>query len=398
MSDLQIRLLAEDEWRAASTLFSATLHSAPVDDAGWPQVRGRYQPDRSFGAFEGTVLVGTARSFDAELTVPGGAHLPMAAVSDVGVRADRTRRGVLTAMMRAQLASVAEHAVPVASLRASEAVIYGRFGYGVASRARSLTLDPRRVTLSATSPVGGEIELLERDKLLARLPELYAAQPHRPGMITRPKYWWSEAGWFLTRPPKLVRGVVHRGARGVDGFATYTIARAHGAAGTMRVEDLHCGTAEAFGSLWRFLLSVDLVHEVTTAERALDEPVELLLTDSRAWRTTGVTDETWLRLVDVPTALRAREYGEGSVVIEVCDRLLPANSGCYRLGPDGVAMVDRRPQLTLDVDALAMLYLGDRSATQLAVAGRLAVLDPAALPVADRVFATDVAPWCGTFF
>ena len=40
----------------------------------------------------------------AELTVPGGARVPMVGVTGVGVRADRTRRGVLRALMTAQLA------------------------------------------------------------------------------------------------------------------------------------------------------------------------------------------------------------------------------------------------------------------------------------------------------
>jgi hypothetical protein len=48
-------------------------------------------------------LVGTAMSFAVSTSVPGGAVLPAAAVSCVGVRADRTRRGVLTALIRAQL-------------------------------------------------------------------------------------------------------------------------------------------------------------------------------------------------------------------------------------------------------------------------------------------------------
>lgn len=53
------------------------------------------------------------------------------------VRVDRTRRG-LNSLMSAQLHDVAERGEVLASLRATSHRIYGRFGYGVASRGRDL--------------------------------------------------------------------------------------------------------------------------------------------------------------------------------------------------------------------------------------------------------------------
>ena len=44
-------------------------------------------------------LAGTTTSFPSQTTVPGGAMLPLAAVTRVGVRADRTRRGLAAALM-----------------------------------------------------------------------------------------------------------------------------------------------------------------------------------------------------------------------------------------------------------------------------------------------------------
>ena len=52
--------------------------------------------------------MGTATSFPSRMAVPGGAVLDTAAVTQVGVRADHTRRGLLTALMRAQLDDIAE--------------------------------------------------------------------------------------------------------------------------------------------------------------------------------------------------------------------------------------------------------------------------------------------------
>ncbi len=122
---------------------------------------------------------------------------------------------------------------------------------------------------------------------------------------------------------------------------------------------------------------------------------------------TAVADETWLRLVDLPAALAARAFPAGGrtaapVLLAVHDPLLPDNAGVYRLG-DGTAErvgpLGARPvELECDVAALAMAYLGDRAPSALAATGWWTVHDPAAVPRADALFATDVAPWCGTHF
>ena len=73
------------------------LHSTAVDDARWARRRGSYTPGRTFGAFDPDGrLVGTTMSY-RRARVPGGAVLPLAAVTARGVRADRTRRGLATA-------------------------------------------------------------------------------------------------------------------------------------------------------------------------------------------------------------------------------------------------------------------------------------------------------------
>lgn len=193
---------------------------------------------------------------------------------------------------------------------------------------------------------------------------------------------------------------LHRGVSGVDGFATYSVARAPDRSpAVLTVDDLHADSDSAYAGLWRFLLSVDLVDEVSVRARPMDDPLELMLADPRACAVEAVRDETWLRLLDVPRALAERRYGTGEpVVIEVVDRMLEANSGTYRVASDGAERSGEDPQLRMDVDTLAALYLGDRTASGLARAGRIRVLDAAALPAADQLFVTPESPWCGTFF
>lgn len=402
MTDREIRLLKPTELREANDMFRGTLHGPPASDADWERVQRAYQPERSWGAFADGSVIGLARSVDSALTVPGGAQVELAAVTAVGVRSDRTRRGVLTELMRAQLTEFAERGVPVAALHASEAVIYGRFGYGIATLERNTRLDRRRARVHDGAAGGGDIELHTLDDAVRLMPEIYAPfATARAGMIARPSYLWP--GWegHYRRSKGEMRLAVHRGRDGVDGYATYRVHNPWPEEGdsVLYVEDMNAANPDAFAGLWRYLLSVDLVDRIDAFGRPVDEPLAPLLTDQRACETRGVDDDVWVRLVDVPAALGARTYrGPGSVVIDVRDTILTGNSGRYRVSADGCASTDEPAALSMTVDTLAMLYLGGRLVSALVTAGRIEATDVESVAIADRLFATDVAPWCGTPF
>jgi predicted acetyltransferase len=65
--------------------------------------------------------------------LPGGVIAPAADVSAVGVLPSHRRRGVLSAMMRHQLADLRARGEFLAVLLATEDTIYQRFGYGAAT-------------------------------------------------------------------------------------------------------------------------------------------------------------------------------------------------------------------------------------------------------------------------
>lgn len=396
-----VRFLGPDEFRTASTVFRASLHHKPASDDAWAKRGDAYEEGRVLGAFRGDTMVGTALSYGGRIAVPGGAVVPMAMVTGVGVRADETRRGVLTSLMRTQLGGVSE---PVASLRASEAGIYGRFGYGVATRGRTVRIDRRRAALRPDAPgTTGSTRLLSSPADAWQvLPPLFdSLTDRRPGWSARPSGWWAAIRTWVEEGKSSNQAVIHSGPDGDDGFVAYHVEPGHRA--VLEVDDFCADGPQAWAALWRFLLAVDLVDEIRAPLRPLDEPLEQMFTDRRVVETTAIDDETWLRLVDVPAALAARTWGEpapamGSVVIEVRDPLLPANSGRYRIG-DGTARVVADPaELTMDVDVLAAIYLGDVAPSALAAAGRITVGKSDALPVADRLFGIVGSPWCGTFF
>jgi predicted acetyltransferase len=122
-----------------------------------------------------------------------------------------------------------------------------------------------------------------------------------------------------------------------------------------------------------------------------------------------VNDGTWLRIIDLPAALRARAYnGRGSLVFEAADEFCPSNAGRWQLdvpgdGTAGTATVGPAPQgvtvdLSLDVGALAAVYLGAFRFGDLARAGRAQECRPGALARADTLFTTGRAPSNATMF
>ncbi|GAB2684133.1 GNAT family N-acetyltransferase [Saccharopolyspora gloriosae] len=406
MSEVDVRPLAESEYRQANDLFLASLHVPErSSEERWRRSVTRYEPGRVFGAYLGEELSGTAMSLSSSLEVPGGAVLPAAAVTGVGVRADRTRRGLLRELMGAQLADTRRRGEPVAMLHASETRIYPRFGYGLATRAHRVSVSRLLGGLRDDAPAGGQVRLVDGPSAEKLLPELYARiSTGRPGLIGRSEGWWSTRLFGTVENGGAQRIAVHSDESGTDdGFALFEPAKTDHHFGdgavALHVGELHAADAVATASLWRFLLNLDLVTTVSAIDRPLDEALPWWLADRRGYAVDRLDDDLWVRLVDVPTALAARSYGAAEpVVIEVRDPVLPENAGTYRIGPDGTEPVDDRPQLTLDVDVLGSLYLGDVAVTTLADANRVEVHDPAAPPEADRLFATPRPPWCGTGF
>lgn len=399
---LAFRTVSEDRLRGAHDLFLAALHEKPASDELWDVLRDAYTADRTFGAFDGERQVGTTWAFPASLTVPGGAILPMAGVTYVGVRSDYRRRGALTGMMRAQLEDSAVRGEVFTALHASEPVIYGRFGYGIATIGRDLKVNPKRARLRPEVPVAGTVRLLDKDEVLPALSAAYPAlQPTRTGLMGRSPQWWTISYTRRLTDHLLVAG--HFSPAGdLDGWVAYKPAgpesRDVRANAVLYVLDFQAAEQAVANDLWRYLAGVDLVDEIVAYLRPVDDPIEAMLVDAYAVR--GESEgELWLRIVDVPAALTARTYGVAEpVVVEVVDPFLPANSGRYRIGPHGMERTERAPALTMGADVLAMVYLGTWRPSVLAAIGRITVADPAALPAADRLFAVEQPAWNGSLF
>src|SRR2546423_3031714 len=113
-----------DEVRAAANAIVHYVGREPPDEAWAERWVKNFELERMLAAFDGDQIVGGAGAFALRMTVPGGAALPTAGVTVVGVLPTHRRRGILRSMMRAQMDTLHERGEPLAALWASEETIY----------------------------------------------------------------------------------------------------------------------------------------------------------------------------------------------------------------------------------------------------------------------------------
>jgi predicted acetyltransferase len=402
----EIRVLdSEGDLVAAANLFrTAMIGFPPLAGLTPGQITTLLERGRTVGAFVKDQLVGTADAVTSGLTLPGGTIVGHAAVTHVGVLPSFTRKGVATDLMRHQLHDVAARGETVATLRASEATIYERYGYGVASSSQTVEVQTARSELRSALGTGGPVRLLDAERVWDVLPRIYTEnRPSRPGTIDRPDVWWQGARLRSESSPQPQYVAVHGEPGSETGFARYRPINTDkwfvSDQRTIAVEDFFAPDTNTYLGLLRFLLGLDLIDRVVFWMLPVDDPLPWLLLDRRAARVTATHDETWLRVVDVEKALSARQYeGNGDVIVAVDDPLLSDNSITVAITGDGAEQTDRRPQLRVGVAGLAAVLLGGATWRSLAVAGLAHAENPSVLTAAERLFAVREAPHAGFFF
>jgi predicted acetyltransferase len=369
---------------------------------------GEVDLERTWAALDGAQVVGTLRSFETELTVPGPRGVTAAALTNVTVSPTHRRNGLLTQMITADLAASADRGEPVGILIASEYPIYGRFGYGPAVEGAAYLIDKGAARFR--HPSVGSVERVELSELRRQAPEIYERfRREQPGAIQRSERWWDRTLRQVEvpgEPPPTSYAAVYRSAEGeLEGYLRYRGKQNWDnfrPQGTLIVEDLCAATAGAYQRLWQYCCDVDLMTTVETATRSVQEALPLLLVDGRAVQQTGRHDFVWVRVLDVAAALEGRRYEVGGrLVIDVPDPL-GIVQGRYVLeaGPDGAKCerTDRAPDLTVPVDVLGSIYLGGMRLYPLAQAGRIHEQRAGALAEADAMFSSLRPPWCNTWF
>jgi predicted acetyltransferase len=298
-----------------------------------------------------------------------------------------------------------EHGEPLAALYASEASIYGRFGYGVATQGVVMSAESKRISFRDDPGRQGSVRLVDEEEAFALFPPLYESlRAQRAGMLSRSEHWWRRhrlADYEHRRHGASKRFNALLELDGAPaGYAVYRVKDEWDDGypkGEVRIVEAFATSPAATRELWRYLFTIDLTTRVKDWFADPASSLFLLAVDPRALHL-SVRDGLWLRLIDVEEALRRRSYaGDDTVVLEVQDALLPHNAGTYRVGAR-IERTDDDADLTLDVADLASAYLGAFSFEQLASAGRVEERRDGALARATALFHTPLPPHCPEVF
>jgi predicted acetyltransferase len=385
-----------EAWPPPSAPASAAQLAAWADELARA---GHFHPQAAFA--DGRVVGGSAM-ISFEVTVPGERQVPLGGVTSTAVIATHRRQGLLRRMMRAMFDEARERGEPLAGLSASEGSIYGRYGYGPATRRTRWEIERAQARFRSPQAPAGRLEIADAETARDAWRAVHdAVRVSRPGELSAPAGQWSDLSDTSSGPAGPRRYLIHRAPDGsVDGVANYRLPWSPRAeeAGTLLVEGLQAASDDAYQALWQLLLDFDLTRKVVAAPRPSDEPLRWMLDNPRAMRVTRQSDSLWIRLLDVPAALAARTYDTGGALVLgiESDPVCPGNEGRWRLdgGPDGAVCerVAAAPDLVVDLQALGSLYLGGMSAAVLASAGRIRG-DRASVSLLSRMFRTDPEPF-----
>ena len=386
---IEIRPATEADWEQIVEVDSRAFHNFMTDEM-IAFTRQSLELDRFIVAVDDERVVAVCGAYSMEITMPGGGLLPVSGVTWVAVAVSHRRQGLLHRLMTALDHQAIEQSEPLMALRASEGGIYSRFGYGPVTRAREVAISRAQVQfLDPSPPPSGSIRILDgRDAVAAMAERWDRARRAHPGELGR-----SEAD---------LRRRMHEPSPGVtvalhdDGFAAWKVTpkwRDGLADSDLEVLEFCASTHEAHEVLWRTILSVDLVGEVT-AMLAVTEYDRLpsLLVEPRAIRTTALFDGLWVKVVDPVAAFAARTYRTDDHLV------LASGEKQWTLGRGGCETTTEPADLEVAPRALGPLLMGGSSATELAGLGLCTAASPDVLPVADALLGFEPRPTCRLMF
>jgi len=407
MSDLFFRAIVPDEVDDFFASLAVAFSDPRPDPEEVETDKKVVELDRTFAAFEDDRIVGCGGIYTQQMVVPGGARVPTAGVTMVGVLPTHRRRGILRELMVMMLDQAAERGESMASLFASQGAIYGRFGFGHAAHYLEFDIALDHLTWAEGTAPTGRVTLLARTEALPVMRQIYErAIESRPAALEVDDTWMDVGFWESSKDDERVFYAIHEDDAGTpDAFAMYGIKHEWPRglpSSEVKVKRFAATTPESSIGMWRYLCAIDLMARVKVDLRPVDEPLQWLVEEPRALRP-HLEDGLFLRPVDVAAAWSARGYaGSGSLVVEVDDAFRPESAGTFLLEVDDGAgtcvRTDREPDLRCAANAVGSTYVGGVTWTTLAGAKRVFEVTPGALARADELFRCDVAPWPAFYF
>lgn len=395
-----------DEWRpfdqVVASSFGEMWEEPKPEDRERAEIEAPY--DFCVGVADGDDVLGACSSYEFDLSLPGGRGVSVAALTAVGGNVTRSGRGALRAMMIEHLRRARERGHAASILNASEAGIYGRFGYGHATTMVGYEVDPDRARYHSPIEDPGSIELVTDLKgSIDRFRRAYdRCAEVVPGTGGRSELWW---GRVLDAKPSWRGGgkkiaVLHIDDRGdPDGYLLYSVKGGEGwvGDGVLTIQELLGADVVTELALFEFAATVPLQRKLRWPGGPPDFPARHHMFDPRQLHVVDQHDLLWLRPLDVAALLGGRTFAaDDDLVLSVDDPLFADQRGPWQISiRDQMATVERTdagPDLEMTPNQLAMVLLGDHRVQELANA-RVLVGDPAAVRRFDRAFQTDRRPY-----
>ena len=378
------------------------------------------QPSVMQGDTDGQ-LVAMRSSFAWErFPVPGGTA-PVAGLTMVSVHPEHRRRGLLNTMIDEHFSRCAARKEAFSVLVATEPVIYGRYGYGRAADSFSLTLNRGAALRSVEGSEDIRVRIFDLNPAIHAqlIDELHRAVAYK-GRLSRP-------GWATRDTQSLRERIVFEYQANLQGSEEFRLMLAEhdgkpvgyalfnrndtwknwsdeGPNLTVDVREYAASDGAATHALWSRLLDMDLTTKVKINPLSVDDPLLTMLVAVEPTQN-HFGELLWVRLIDLPQALKARQYASDvDVVLEVTDTRLAANQGRWRLTATAfnsdvqVERTDADPVICLDIRELGAIYLGGTSLAALAAAGLVKVTCPKALIKTAAAFHWPIAPGCSWHF
>jgi predicted acetyltransferase len=317
----------------------------------------------------------------------GGRSVACGVVVTVAVRPGARGRGVGAALMQATLDRCREWNLALGVLHPATTSFYRRFGweitadYGIhrveAAALLAFEADPAATLTDAGREAAPDLrECYERGAV------------GRDGWIDRSDEWWKR------RPLGFGEFVVILRRQGrVDGYCSYDHVADVGPWGDewgIIVREVVAVDAAAAHTLWRALGTHSSQTDTVRISGPLPDDLVFGLAE-QVVQPVGI-NRVLGRIIDGPAAIAARGYSsdvDAEVHVALTDAHLSVNNDAFVLRvADGVGTLEPggRGEVHLDVGTLATLYSGYRSATDLAIAGRVAGPDAARRSL-DVIFA-----------
>jgi predicted acetyltransferase len=391
---LDVRPPTLDEWpavcRADARAFGVSISPDEIVDR-----LKMHDLERFRVAFDDGRVVGVAGSYALDVTLPGGAIVPMGGVTWVSTAATHRRQGLMRRVVGAVHDDIDARGEALATLYAAEGGIYEHLDYGISTRVRVTSLNTRLTRIrDEYRSAPGTVRFLEGEEVVPIVTAIWDRyRSRRAGETGRTAAVQSFLYDQRMKPSDSQSTAAYLGhADGYAAFRTEDHWNDGHPAHTLHLIELVAVTPDAHAALWQTLLAIDLVGEIRSRALPIDDPLPFLLENQRALRTTELNDGVWVNVRDVPACFGARTYRTTDrIVVEVDGRRWAVDGG-----PDGASCtaVRSRPDLVTSHAWFSSLLYGGTVPSALVAGRRMTARNAAVLARADLFFPTNLAPHC----